>query len=687
MAMGRDPDDPHVHGEHFEMRSEGEMEPPVNVHAFQPPATLGFFERNFAKVFGAVRGIDERVNKSTFGRVFRLRGSGHPDEVPDANFSTEIRAGMTTFATMAYIIAVNAAILADTGFDCVCHPTKGNIEHCGNQEEWDRCYNEVKLDLITATAAISGLASILFGFLTNMPVCLAPGMGLNAYFAFQVVGYRGTGMVSYRLALTATFVEGWIFMLLALTGLRHWLVKVIPGTIKVASGVGIGLFLTLIGMSYSSGIGIVTGGKGTPLTIGGCPPEQLNDNGECLTGMWVGILCGGLLTAFLMAFRVKSAIIIGIAVVSILSWPRNTSITYFPDTPEGNSRWDFFSQVVAFHPIKHTLAVQQWNLHSDKETASHFCLALFTFLYVDIIDCTATLYSMARFSRKMKDGDTDFPRSTIAYCTDAFCISIGALFGCSPVTAFIESGAGIAEGGRTGLTAIVAGLCFLISIFFAPIFASIPPWATGCTLILVGCLMIRQVTKVNWAYIGDAVPSFVTIAFIPFCYSVAYGLIAGLFTYVALNILIWIVIQLSRGSVTPKDYDRKEYWTLRPEGEKPWIIRIFSGNRAWSNSANNRGSDSAVLRPGQARSVASHDGAFSLNGMGGIGMAETTRGEGSAPSEDCGLSTHTSIGRHQMAASALASTSHEEKYSPSSQTVVHHHLHHPAPLEPFRGLP
>ncbi len=162
---------------------------------------------------------------------------------------------------------------------------------------------------------------------------------------------------------------------------------------------------------------------------------------------------------------------------------RATPFTYFPDTPDGNDRHAFFSQVVAFHPIHRTLGQQQWDLSGGYGT--HFALALFTFLYVDIIDCTATLYSMARFCNKVRKGDGDFPRSTIAYCTDAFCISIGALLGCSPVTAFIESGAGIAEGGRTGLTAMVAGFCFLISIFFAPIFASIPPWATGCTLIMV----------------------------------------------------------------------------------------------------------------------------------------------------------------------------------------------------------
>lgn len=203
---------------------------------------------------------------------------------------------------------------------------------------------------------------------------------------------------------------------------------------------------------------------------------------------------------------------------------RNTPVTYFPNTPEGDSRFSFFKQIVAWHPLSKTANQLDWSL--EDTSTSHFILALFTFLYVDIIDATATLYSMVRFCGVVNPKDGDFPRSTIAYCTDATFISIGALFGCSPITAFIESGAGIAEGGRTGLTAVVAGLCFIVSIFFAPIFASIPPWATGCTLILVGCMMIRQVTQVNWRYIGDALPSFIVMTFIPFSYSVAYGLIA-----------------------------------------------------------------------------------------------------------------------------------------------------------------
>lgn len=228
---------------------------------------------------------------------------------------------------------------------------------------------------------------------------------------------------------------------------------------------------------------------------------------------------------------------------------RHTAISYFPDTDEGNVRFEFFQQVVAWHPMSRVLNQLDWTFGAG---GSHFALALFTFLYVDIIDATATLYAMVSFCGVVDREDGDFPRSTLAYCTDAAFISIGALLGSSPVTVFIESGAGIAEGGRTGLTAIFAGLCFIASVFFAPIFASIPPWATGCTLILVrtprplampraaallnssrlcrttqvGCMMIRQITQINWHYFGDVLPSFVVIAFIPLSYSVAYGLIA-----------------------------------------------------------------------------------------------------------------------------------------------------------------
>ncbi|EMR72476.1 putative inner membrane protein yieg protein [Eutypa lata UCREL1] len=471
-------------------------------------------------VLNWIQGVEDCINSSTFGRVFRLDGSGHPKSIRGATFFREIRAGLTTFATMAYIIAVNSAVLSESGGTCHC-PADNN-PGCIGDADYALCLVQLKRDLVTSTAALAGLSSIAFGFLTNLPVALGPGMGLNAYFTYQVVGWHGTGNIPYKLALTAVFVEGFIFMFLALTGMRQWLINMIPATIKTACGVGIGLFLTEIGLSYSAGIGAITGGYATPLTIGGCPAEYLNEKGECIShimanpAMWIGITLGGILVAFLMAFKVKSAIIIGIGIVSILSWPFVNLFLLCAKTSTN-------SQVVAFHPIEKVLAVQEWDLHGT--TSAKFILALMTFLYVDIIDCTATLYSMARFCGVVED-DGDFPRSTIAYCTDAACISIGSLFGCSPVTAFIESGAGIAEGGRTGLTAISTGICFLVSLFFAPILASVPPWATGGTLVLVGCLMIRQVCNINWQYIGDAVPSFITLAFIPFSYSVAYGLIA-----------------------------------------------------------------------------------------------------------------------------------------------------------------
>ncbi|KAF4332856.1 major facilitator superfamily transporter AGZA family xanthine uracil permease [Fusarium beomiforme] len=501
--------------------------------------------------------VDHTITKSPLGYFFTLSGTGHPKAIEGATFFREVRAGITTFATMAYIIAVNAALLAQT---------------------------DVRRDIVTATAAVSGMASLMFGFLTNLPVAIAPGMGLNAYFTFQVVGYNGGGPISYRLALTAVFVEGLVFIFLALTGMRQWLVKLIPSTIKTATGVGIGFFLTEIGLSYSAGIGAITGGgKATPLALGGCPEEFLDEvTGMCTEGqmsspkMWVAVFCGGILTAYLMAFRVKYALILGIALVSVLSWPRNTPITYFPHTDEGDSRFDFFSQVVVWHPIERTLNQLDWSFGGS---ISQFALALFTFLYVDIIDATATLYSMVRFCGVVNPRDGDFPRSTLAYCTDAFFISIGALLGSSPVTAFIESGAGIAEGGRTGLTAMTTGLCFTAAVFFAPIFASVPPWATGCTLILVGCMMIRQITQINWRYIGDILPSFVVMTFIPFSYSVAYGLIAGVFVYAVVNGLIGITVFVSRGRLEPREYDLKEYWAWKGSGRAPWFVRAIRYGR------------------------------------------------------------------------------------------------------------
>jgi AGZA family xanthine/uracil permease-like MFS transporter len=394
---------------------------------------------------------------------------------------------------------------------------------CINDERYLECVQDINKDLVTATAAITAFSSMAMGIFTNLPVALGPGMGLNVYFTYQVVGFHGTGNLSYQSALMVVFVQGLVFFLISLLGLRQWLGRAIPASLKMAAAAGIGLYITLIGLTYSAGIGAITGGRSDPLTLGGCTPDLIDPvSGMCKSGqlrnptMWLGIFAGGIFTAFLMLYRVKGAIIFGILLVSIASWPRGTPVTTFPYTPLGDSSFDFFKQVVTFHPIKHIFGVIDWDITSGETV--QFLVALITFLYVDILDLTGTLYSMAKFCGALNEETQDFEGSSEAYIVDAVSISLGAFVGCPPITAFIESGAGIAEGGKTGLTACVTGLCFFVSIFFAPIFASIPPWATGCTLILVGSMMARAVVDINWGYVGDAVPAFLTLAIMPFTY-------------------------------------------------------------------------------------------------------------------------------------------------------------------------
>ncbi|KAI1079629.1 permease family-domain-containing protein [Whalleya microplaca] len=534
---------------------------------------------------GWVHGTNTRIAKSPVGRWFKLEGSGHPKERKGSFFFTELRAGIAAFFAMAYIIAVNSRIVADTGGTCICNGSPDDLT-CAANEEYLLCAAEIKRDLVTATAAISALTSFAMGLFANLPVSLAPGMGLNAYFAYTVVGIRGTGSVPYSVALTAIFVEGWVFFALALFGMRQWLARAIPRSIKLATSVGIGLFLTLIGFTYSEGIGLLTGAQDTPLVLAGCTSDLLDPvTGLCPDGakmrnpaLWIGIFCGGVLTVLLMMYRVKGAIIAGILLVSIISWPRTTAVTYFPYTTVGDDAFDFFRKVVDFHKIGKTLAVQQWDI---SEYGGQFGLAFITFLYVDILDCTGTLYSMARFANVMDPVTEDFEGSTVAYMVDAIGISIGSLMGCPPVTAFVESGAGISEGGKTGLTSMTTGICFFISIFFAPIFASIPPWATGCVLVLVGSMMMQAVTEINWRYLGDAVPAFVTIAAMPFTYSIADGLIAGICLYITLNTSVWLIEKASGGRIVPPNKAQKDHWTWKVKGGvlPPWMMRLARGKK------------------------------------------------------------------------------------------------------------
>ncbi|KAI8325192.1 hypothetical protein GQ54DRAFT_17379 [Martensiomyces pterosporus] len=529
---------------------------------------------------GWVDRLNTRIAQSSMGRWFRLEGSGAKAERAGSKFSIELRAGLTTFVAMAYIISTNALILTDSGGTCDCDRGKFGPT-CSADPDYATCLHEIKLDLITATCAISCLACILMGALANLPIALAPGMGLNAYFAYTVVGFHGTGKVAYRNAVAAVCIEGIIFFVLSVIGLRQWFARLIPVSLKTATAAGIGVYLAFIGLQSSAGIGLITGSSATLVELGGCPPEYRDESGICKSHhmqggpTWLGVL-GLMVIGTLLLYRFKGAILIGILIIAIISWPRPTSVTYFPYTPSGNEAFDFFKKVVTFHPIKNTLAEYHWDLSS-----SEVWIALITFLYVDILDCTGTMFSMAKFGGYMDDRTQDFEGSSMAFLVDSASIAVGSAFGSSPVTAFIESGAGIAEGGRTGITTIVTGIMFFISLFFAPIFASFPPWATGPALITVGSMMMQNVIQINWKYIGDGLPAFITIIMIPFGYSIGYGLIAGIGSFIFINSLVYIVYKVSGGRIAPPNFEDRDDWLefVTRGGFKsnipPWIMRLL----------------------------------------------------------------------------------------------------------------
>ncbi|KIM44094.1 hypothetical protein M413DRAFT_25573 [Hebeloma cylindrosporum] len=515
--------------------------------------------------------LNDAVASSVVGRWFKLDGSGAKRERKGSRFTTEIRAGLTTWAAMAYIISVNASILADSGGTCEC-PTN---DLCLSDETYQLCVNEVRQDLITSTAAISALSTFLMGLLANLPVGLAPGLGLNAYFAYSVVGFHGGGLITYREALAAV----WIFLILSILGLRQWLVRIMPQSLVLAVGAGIGLFIAFIGLS-AHGLGVIGGDTVNLVGLGGCLPENFASEDlpyYCARGvlrnptMWLGIFVGGILTVLMMMYRVRGAILIGILLTSIISWPRPTAVTYFPHTATGDALFDYFKQVVAFHKLEKVGNVIDYNYRSG-----HVWYALITFLYVDILDTTGTLYSMAKFAGLRDPVTFDFEGSSIAYCVDAFSISMGALVGCSPVTAYVESATGISEGGKTGLTAITTGIMFFVSVFFAPIFASIPSWATGGALTIVGCLMMRNVLEINWSYMGDAIPAFLTLIIIPLTYNIAYGVIAGVMAYMVLNGVPLVIKKVSGGRIVPHDFENAEEWVIPPGGIIPaWVNKLI----------------------------------------------------------------------------------------------------------------
>jgi len=384
----------------------------------------------------------------------------------------EVMAGITTFLTMAYILAVNPGILSDTGMQ----------------------FSKV----FSATAISSAIATLIMALMANLPFALAPGMGLNAFLAYTVV--LGMGY-SWQFALTAVFVEGIIFIILTFVNVREAIINSIPDNIKKAIGVGIGLFIAFIGLQNA---GIIVDGA----TLVSLNPTWLKgDAGLALLGL--------LITGVLLAFKVQGALLIGIIATTIIGIPfgitKYAGGSYVPPAPY-------------FFPF-------EWS----QVFTVDFVIIMFTFLFVDMFDTVGTLIGCATKADMIKPDGT-IPNVKEALFADSVGTTVGAVLGTSTVTTFVESSAGVVEGGRTGLTALVVAILFLLSLFLEPLFGSIPSAATAPALILVGVFMITPVTKIEWEDMTEAIPAFLTIIFMVVAYSIADGIMFGILSYVVLKL-------------------------------------------------------------------------------------------------------------------------------------------------------
>ncbi|XP_074573463.1 adenine/guanine permease AZG2-like [Curcuma longa] len=490
------------------------------------------------------RRVEAALNRafadSAAGRYFKI-------DARDTSFTKELRAGAATFLTMVYIISVNAAILTDSGGPCTvrdCTPlpsANSSATAPGPECKFDgnpgyqRCLSRTKNDLVVATAGVAVVGSFAMGAVANLPLALAPGMGANAYFAYNMVGFHGSGGVPYETALAAVFLEGCIFLALSLLGLRSRLAHLIPRPIRLASAAGIGLFLAFTGLQAQVGVGLVGPSPSTLVALAACSRTDPS-TGECLGGtlqsptFWLGA-AGFLLAAMCLARDVKGGTIIGIVFVTVVSWIRGTAVTAFPDTEHGNSNFDYFKKIVDFHVIETTAGRISFAGFARKEV----WLAVATLLYVDVLDTTGSMCSMAEYGA-FADGEGGFEGEYRAFAVDASATIVGAALGTTTVTTYIESTAGLREGGRTGVTAIAVAALFAGSLFFSPLLTNVPPWAVGPSLVLVGAMMMRVAREVEWAEPKEAVPAFLTMILMPLTYSIAYGIIAGVGTHIALHL-------------------------------------------------------------------------------------------------------------------------------------------------------
>ena len=414
---------------------------------------------------------------------------------------TEIMAGITTFMTMAYILAVNPNILSATGMD------RGAV--------------------FTATALASFIATCLMAALSNYPFVLAPGMGLNAYFAYTVV--LGMGY-SWQQALAAVFAEGIIFIILSLVNVREAIFNAIPITLKHAVSAGIGLFIAFIGLQNAK---IVVNNDSTLVGMFSFKSSLASGtfHSEGITVLLA--LIGIIITAVLLVKNVKGGILFGILITWILGILCQLTGIYVPNAEAGlYSLLPDFSNGISIPSMAPTF------MHIDFSGifTLDFVIIMFAFLFVDMFDTLGTLIGVAS-KADMLDKNGRLPKIKGALLSDAIGTSFGALCGTSTVTTFVESASGVAEGGRTGLTSVVAAILFGLSLFLSPIFLAIPSFATAPALIVVGFLMMSSVTKIDFGDMTEAIPGYITIIAMPFMYSISEGIALGVISYVVINLL------------------------------------------------------------------------------------------------------------------------------------------------------
>lgn len=429
--------------------------------------------------------------------MFKLRQNG-------TDVKTEVLAGITTFMTMAYILAVNPSIMAEAGMD------QGAV--------------------FTATALAALVGTLLMALFANYPFALAPGMGLNAYFAYTVV--LGMGY-SWETALTAVFVEGIVFIVLSLTNVREAIFNAIPQNLKAAVSVGIGLFIAFIGLQNAK---IVIGGS-TLLQLFSVE-EYNNVNGVEASFNDVGItvllaIIGILVTGYLVIKQIKGNILWGILITWILGIICQFAGLYVPNPELG-----FYGLLPDFSNglSVPSIAPVFGKLDFSGIFSLNFIVVIFAFLFVDMFDTIGTLIGVSS-KANMLDKDGKLPNIKGALLADAVATTVGAVMGTSTTTTFVESASGVSEGGRTGLTAVTTAILFGLSLFLSPIFLAIPSFATAPALVVVGFYMLTNVTNIDFEDVSEALPCYICIGAMPFFYSISEGISMGVISYVVLNLL------------------------------------------------------------------------------------------------------------------------------------------------------